>query len=342
MDITSTFTTETAVDIKSPSSFLHTSCPGTVRQNLGGVGRNVAEAAYRSGTDTLLVSAVGSDLASKILIDGIKKTGMVWPHWSISPLSFIDTGNGETTAIYNALHSPDGQLISAVADMNVFKMITSSQVMAALESHSPSLVCCDGNLEPSVLCDTARVASNLNIPVHFEPTSVPKSLKIFEDTATLMAGCFKSISPNQHELIAMSNTAKEVLPEVEEKYKISELTKHQLDGLPEIAIECLPYAFHLSNFFRVIVTKLGEHGCLITGQANGKPILRYFKPHTIRPDQIKSVTGAGDSFVGVMLSHLNRNLYCLEDLEHSCWQDVIHHAQSAAIRTLQSHDAVGV
>jgi sugar/nucleoside kinase (ribokinase family) len=77
MDITSTFAAETAVDVKLPSSFLHTSCPGTVRQNLGGVGRNVAEAAFRSGTDTLLVSAVGSDLASSMLIDGIKKTGMV-------------------------------------------------------------------------------------------------------------------------------------------------------------------------------------------------------------------------------------------------------------------------
>ncbi|KAI8584452.1 hypothetical protein K450DRAFT_216476 [Umbelopsis ramanniana AG] len=353
MDITSTFAMETAVDIKSPSSFLHTSCPGTVRQNLGGVGRNVAEAAYRSGTDTLLVSAVGSDLASKILIDGIKKSGM--------RVEGIRQYGGETTAvgvifqewllvfclimlyqIYNALHSPDGQLISAVADMNVFKMITSSQVLAALESHSPSLVCCDGNLEPNVLCDTARIASNLNIPVHFEPTSIPKSLKIFEDTATLTAGCFKSISPNQHELAAMSNTAREVLPEVEERYKMSELTKHQLDGLPDTAIECLPYALHLSNFFRVIVTKLGEHGCLITGQANGKPVLRYFKPHAIRSDQIKSVTGAGDSFVGVMLSHLNRNLYCLKDLEHPYWQEVIHHAQNAAIRTLQSHDAVGV
>jgi hypothetical protein len=50
----------------------------------------------------------------------------------------------------------------------------------------------------------------------------------------------------------------------------------------------------------------------------------------------------GNSFVGAMLSHLNRNLYCLNDLEHPYWHDVIHHAQNAAIRTLQSHDAVGV
>jgi hypothetical protein len=217
------------------------------------------------------------------------------------------------------------------------------KVMSAIELHTPSLICCDGNLEPSVLCDTARVASNLNIPgglgsllmllqlfsslllipilVHFEPTSVPKSIKIFDDPATLLAGSFNSISPNQHELAAMSNTARDVLPEGDENYIIDKVTREQLKGkwrlfhisytlscslidltsdsstgLPDMVKESLPYAFHLSNYFRVIITKLGEHGCLITGQANGKPVLRYFKPHDILSDQIKSVTGAGDRY----------------------------------------------
>lgn len=77
MDITSTFSADSSVDIKSPSSYLHTSCPGIVRQSLGGVGRNVAEAAFRAGVETLLVSAVGDDLASTVIMDGLKKSGMV-------------------------------------------------------------------------------------------------------------------------------------------------------------------------------------------------------------------------------------------------------------------------
>jgi sugar/nucleoside kinase (ribokinase family) len=44
---------------------------------LGGVGRNVAEAAFRAGVETLLVSAVGDDLASTVIMDGLKKSGMV-------------------------------------------------------------------------------------------------------------------------------------------------------------------------------------------------------------------------------------------------------------------------
>jgi len=45
-----------------------------------------------------------------------------------------------------------------------------------------------------------------------------------------LAGCFKSISPNQHELVAMSNIAKELLPEVEDKYTIDKVTKQQVEG----------------------------------------------------------------------------------------------------------------
>jgi len=331
MDITSTFNRDTWVDINAPSTFLHTSCQGVVRQSLGGVGRNVAEAAFRAGAQTVLVSAVGNDLAANVMMDRLERIGM--------RSEGIHIYDGETTAIYNALHAPDGQLISAVADMNVFKRITVSQVMEAVKSYSPSLICCDGNLEPPVLSETARIADKLNIPVHFEPTSVPKSLKVFHDPATVLAGCFKSISPNQHELVAMSNAALKALPVIEDKLMTDKITQDQLQRLPNIAKDCLPYAFHLSHYFRAIITKLGDHGCLVTGQSNGRPIFHYFEAHKI-PGQIKSVTGAGDSFVGVFLAQINDKLHCLEQLDSPCWPDIIYQSQNAAIRTLQSHDAV--
>lgn len=214
--------------------------------------------------------------------------------------------------------------------------------MDAINSHKPSLICCDGNLEPTVLCETARVADKLKLPVHFEPTSIPKSLNVFHDPATVLAGSFTSISPNQHELIAMSNTARNLLPSNNDNHILDQITKPELKGLPRIAIDCLPYAFHLATYFRVIITKLGEHGCLVTGQSNGKPVLRYYKAHEIQADQIKSVTGAGDSFVGVFLAHVNHNLHCLKQLESPDWDDIVYYSQKAAIRTLQSHDAVAV
>jgi sugar/nucleoside kinase (ribokinase family) len=62
----------------SLKSILHTSTPGHVKQSLGGVGRNVAEAAWRTGgSNVKLVSVVGNDLAGESVKRGMKSVGMV-------------------------------------------------------------------------------------------------------------------------------------------------------------------------------------------------------------------------------------------------------------------------
>ncbi|EIE75493.1 hypothetical protein RO3G_00197 [Rhizopus delemar RA 99-880] len=101
----------TATVAHSKASILHTSTPGRVKQTLGGVGRNVAEAALRTGgTRVKLVSVVGDDLAGKSILEGMKQIGMV----------------------YNALHSNDGQLVAAVADMDILEKMNASRVDAYL------------------------------------------------------------------------------------------------------------------------------------------------------------------------------------------------------------------
>lgn len=59
------------------ASILHTSTPGHVKQSLGGVGRNVAEAAWRTGANVKLVSVVGDDLAGESVKQGLKSISMV-------------------------------------------------------------------------------------------------------------------------------------------------------------------------------------------------------------------------------------------------------------------------
>ncbi|KAI8847264.1 Indigoidine synthase A like protein-domain-containing protein [Chytridium lagenaria] len=56
---------------------LGTSYPGNVKTSLGGVGRNVAEACFRSGGNPLLVSAVGGDAFGKAALREMKEMGMV-------------------------------------------------------------------------------------------------------------------------------------------------------------------------------------------------------------------------------------------------------------------------
>jgi sugar/nucleoside kinase (ribokinase family) len=58
---------------------LATSLPGRLTQTLGGVGRNVAEACFRSGTTNVaLISAVGEDIIGQSIIQEIKSWEMVF------------------------------------------------------------------------------------------------------------------------------------------------------------------------------------------------------------------------------------------------------------------------
>lgn len=84
----------------------------------------------------------------------------------------------------------------------------------------------------TILIQTKANTDLMSDSVHFEPTSIPKSLNVFHDPATVLAGSFTSISPNQHELIAMSNTARNLLPSNNDNHILDQITKPELKGLP--------------------------------------------------------------------------------------------------------------
>ncbi|KAI8098074.1 Ribokinase-like protein [Gilbertella persicaria] len=178
------------------SSILHTSTPGHVKQSLGGVGRNVAEAAWRTGgKDVKLVSVVGDDLAGESVRQGMKAIGM--------STEYIQTLKNQPTAVYNALHSNDGQLVAAVADMNIFDHIDSSNIVSILQTEKPSFVCFDGNITSTLMESIATTCASLSIPALFEPTSVPKSLKLFQRNKAMQARSVQYTTPNQFEIEAM-------------------------------------------------------------------------------------------------------------------------------------------
>ncbi|OAD73849.1 hypothetical protein PHYBLDRAFT_168277 [Phycomyces blakesleeanus NRRL 1555(-)] len=261
-------------------SVLHTSTPGKVKQSLGGVGRNVCEASMRTGVPSFMVSMTGQDLAGATIREGMHLLGMV----------------------YNALHTGDGQLVAAVADMDIFDSLESSTA------------------------------------IFFEPTSVPKSLKVFEHEDVLSSGVVNYVSPNQYELEAMVETARRQRPAVNHsKINIGNIVTATMTT-PDIVEKVLPMAHYLSQFVPNIVTKLGEYGCLLVSNNKSHVHTQYFPPEIIDPTAIKSVTGAGDCFVGTLLA----NLLILDKPSPTRWAEMIQQSQKSSILTLQSDLAVSV
>jgi pseudouridine-5'-phosphate glycosidase/pseudouridine kinase len=122
-------------------------------------------------------------------------------------------------------------------------------------------------------------------------------------------------------------------------------------------------AVHLLPFFQHLVIKCGDLGVLVAMRfsadnptawvgersdarrrqvvVHGKAesiVMKHFPAHTIDPQSVVSVTGAGDSLVGTILAALAQNPSAFSSPE--TLDDVMALAQSAAIETLRSSSAV--
>ena len=125
----------------------HTSNPGVVTQRPGGVGRNIAEAIARvaggGGEPPLLVSAVGADLPGDALIADCKNAGV--------DTRGVRRDDSRRTAVYAAMLEEEGELLSAVADMEVMDSLSADDFSGfAPQIDAAPLVVADANLSPEV------------------------------------------------------------------------------------------------------------------------------------------------------------------------------------------------
>ncbi|KAI8367734.1 Ribokinase-like protein [Blakeslea trispora] len=314
------------------TSILHTSTPGHVTQSLGGVGRNVAEAAWRTGAKNVkLVSVVGDDLAGESVKQGMKAIGMTTEY--IQTLKDQPTAVTIQPSVYNALHSNDGQLVAAVADMNIFDSLDASTVTSVMQSERPDFVCFDGNITSTLMESIATTCASLSIPALFEPTSVPKSLKLFQRSKTMQARSVQYTTPNQFELEAMCDQIRS-----DPSLKVGRVDTsllNQLKNVPRSVETVAPYAIFLSQYIPNILTKLGEEGCLFVSK---NAVIEYFSPEFIQEHEIKSVTGAGDCFVGTLIANLQKRGN--KPLSGEILKSIIQKSQLSSIRTLKSDNAV--
>ncbi|EMD42115.1 hypothetical protein CERSUDRAFT_147657 [Gelatoporia subvermispora B] len=160
--------------------------PGAVSLSLGGVARNVAEAAHRILTahsqgqsgDTLLISPLGNDSFGNLLVSETERIGMRTD-------GFVRTEGGRS-AVCNMVLDTQGSLIGGVADMDIIHSLEVQTVLASLQSNAPKLVALDANLTPKTLSSLLGHCIQHNIDVLFEPTSVVKSTVVLPAIAAAM------------------------------------------------------------------------------------------------------------------------------------------------------------
>lgn len=103
----------------------HSTAPGRISLSLGGVARNMAEAAHRIltaqelPTSSLLVAPIGEDGFGKLLLDEMDKLGM-----RTDGLLKSDKG----TAVCDMVLDSVGNLVGGVADMEITQALLDDQV----------------------------------------------------------------------------------------------------------------------------------------------------------------------------------------------------------------------
>lgn len=171
VDITSQPLTDS--DLGHQSTF-----PGKVSMSLGGVGRNIAEAAHRvlsshsdeSSAATLLVSLVGDDSFGRLLSEETRMLGMRTD--GLIPV------RGGRSSVCSLLLERSGGLRAGVADMDLVRNMDGHVAREFILAHKPKLLAVDGNLSPDTLKVVVSECLRNGVDVFFEPTSVVKSASI--------------------------------------------------------------------------------------------------------------------------------------------------------------------
>ncbi len=230
--------------------------PGRVRVSLGGVGRNIAHNMSLMGLHVRFLTAFGDDGHARRIEASCADLGI--------DISHARKVAGASTSVYLYLTDENGDMASAVSDMEICDRITPEYVTGNLSllNHA-QVVVADGNLPAETLDCIAR---NCTAPIFADPVSVTKAERLKP-----VLGRLHTLKPNRLEAELLSG--------------VSIRDERTL----RLAAEKL-----LETGLRRVFLSLGSEGVLA---ADGKEQLLYPGLRT----EVRNTTGAGDAFMAALV-----------------------------------------
>ncbi|KAL0576357.1 hypothetical protein V5O48_005616 [Marasmius crinis-equi] len=275
--------------------------PGSVSMSVGGVARNIAEAAHRASNDrdsVMLLSPVADDMFGNYLSHETKKLGMR------EDGLLVQKDERSRTASCNMILDGGGHLVTGIADMDIIKNFTTQRATACLEQHNPSIVALDGNMSAGTLSGIVRYCKKRHLggglpffhpQSHHhtsEPTSIMKSTSILQSLAENLddgAPPVTYITPNLLELSHIFKSARETYDlfsreiwwKTIDEFSIGTGYRNDLEHLsriktPDNASSSMAFliqdgvaqmALNLLPFFKHVIIKCGSLGAIVVMRA---------------------------------------------------------------------------
>lgn len=246
------------IQVSEPIVF-ETSNPAKSSQSVGGVARNIAENLGRLSIDVSLISAVGDDYEGKWLLNETSK--------------FVDVQKtqifeNEQTGTYTALLDKTGEMVVALADMNIYDRLNEELILQQWGNIvKANYVLLDTNLPKKIIKKLITRCHAESVPLCIVPVSSPKVTRLPED----MTGVTLLIL-NKDEAEVLTNSTV-----VHDKDYINAARKLIDRGVKTVVITKGKQGL-------MYLTKSGETGKMHPEKIN-----------------VKDVTGAGDSFAAGLL-----------------------------------------
>lgn len=133
--------------------------PGRWELEAGGSAFNVARNLARLGHQVTLVAPRGGDQSAELIARAAADAGI-----EDCPLTFLD----RATPSYSAIIEPDGNLVTALADMALYDLIPARRLMTSRfkrRLHEADLLLTDSNLPESTLAALADSAAMIGLPL---------------------------------------------------------------------------------------------------------------------------------------------------------------------------------
>jgi pseudouridine kinase len=145
---------------------LGTSNPSNVTESVGGVARNIGENLGRLGHQVRLFTTVGKD-ADWLMIEQFSRMYM--------NLQSVERISNQSTGSYSAVIEPSGELILAMANMNIYELLNQKYLLKH-ESilASASLIVIDLNCPKETVEFVREFSAMKGIPLAIIPVSSPK------------------------------------------------------------------------------------------------------------------------------------------------------------------------
>ncbi|PHH53233.1 Pseudouridine-5'-phosphate glycosidase [Ceratocystis fimbriata CBS 114723] len=350
---------------------MHTSNPACINQSVGGVGHNVALAAHlvSEHTNVRLCSLIGDDVAGTTVLSSLRASGLdttyvrqLGPEYAGSnrTAQYVSINDGSRNLV---MAMADMGIFTHHSFPDYWK--------SAVAGASPRWVVVDGNWSETDIRAWIGASKERDCYIAFEPVSTAKASRLFgADSNNIPLGLYPSpsidiASPNNYELKAMFDAARanghlESIPwfSVVDSFNLRggardrfvQMTNVSITdaGIPQQTLQLLPY-------IPTLLTKLGSEGVLLTqiltpadprlkdpnemkyilSRSNDHPLvggvyMRLFPPAE-RVENVVSVNGVGDTFLGVLIAGLAQG---------GKVQNLVDVAQKAAVMTLKSHQSV--